>query len=56
MARMGRPTSDPKLTVIKARATDEDIERLDYCCKVTGKNKSEIIRNGIEKIYNELKK
>lgn len=55
MARMGRPTSDPKQHIIKARATEDDIKRLEYCCKATGKNMSEIVRAGIEIVYNELK-
>lgn len=53
---MGRPTSNPKTTVIRARVSEDDTKRLEYCCKVTGKNQSEIIRTGIEKVYNELKK
>lgn len=56
MTRMGRPTSDPKTTVIRARVSDEDVKKLDYCCKIAEKNRSEIIRCGIEKVYNELKK
>ena len=54
--RTGRPPSlDPKDTTIRARMTADDVEKLDFCCKQTGKNRSEIIREGIDKVYQELK-
>ena len=27
---------------------------LEYCCKWTGLTKSEVVRRGVEKVYNEL--
>ncbi len=54
--RTGRPTSNPKTLNTRIRMSQEDIDKLDYCCKITGKVKSEIIREGINKVYNELKK
>lgn len=54
--KMGRPTNDPKNLSTRIRLSKTDIERLDYCCKKTGKLKSEIIREGINKVYTELKK
>lgn len=54
--RTGRPTDDPKTLNTRIRMSQQDIDKLNYCCKVTGKTKSEIIREGIDKVYNELKK
>lgn len=52
----GRPTNDPKNLNTRIRLSNTDIKKLDYCCEKTGKRKSEIIREGIDKVYNELKK
>ncbi len=52
----GRPTNDPKNLSTRIRLSENDIERLNYCSEKTGKKKSEIIREGIEKVYNEIKK
>jgi len=55
-SKMGRPTQSPKNDTIKVRMSNEDIEKLDYCCQMTGKTKSQIIREGIDEVYNQLKK
>lgn len=52
----GRPTNDPKTLNTRIRLSQVDTEKLEYCCKRTGKKKSEIIREGIDKVYIELKK
>ena len=54
--KMGRPTSNPKHNNTRIRMTDEQVEMLEYCAKVTGKTKTEIIALGIENVYQELKK
>lgn len=54
-SKMGRPTDDPKTLSTRIRLSEKDIARLDFCCKKTGKPKSEIIRMGISKVYEELK-
>lgn len=54
--RTGRPTSEPKKHETRIRMSDKDIEKLDFCCKKTGMTKADVIRMGIEKVYNELKK
>ena len=53
--KMGRPTESPKDTMIRVRADSELIEKLDECVKKLNSNRSEVIRNGIEKVYNDLK-
>lgn len=54
--RTGRPTNNPKTLNTRIRMSKEDIDKLEYCCKKTGKLKSEIIREGIDKVYKELEK
>lgn len=56
MSPKGRPTDDPKTLNTRIRLSEQDIERLEYCCKETGKTKSEIIRQGIKEVYEGLKK
>lgn len=54
--RTGRPTDNPKRHDTRIRMSDKDVEMLEYCCKVTGKTRADIIREGIRKVYQELKK
>lgn len=54
--KMGRPTNNPKNEELKVRISSQDKEKLEYCIKYSKKNKSEVVREGIEKVYNELKK
>lgn len=53
--RTGRPTQNPRTHETRIRMSDEDLEILEYCCKVTGRNKSDIIREGIREVYSKLK-
>lgn len=53
--RKGRPTDDPKILNTRVRLSEDDIAMLEYCSDKTGKSKAEIIRIGIEKVYNEIR-
>jgi len=53
---MGRPTSNPKNEELKVRISNEDKKKLEYCISKTSKNKSEIVREGIDKVYTDLRK
>ena len=53
--RTGRPTNEPKNSQYRLRLSDNDIKMIDYCCEKTGKSKADILRLGVEKVYNELK-
>ena len=53
MKKMGRPTTNPKTTRFEIRASEEEIKKLEECAKALGKNRSEIVIMGIEKIYKE---
>lgn len=54
--RTGRPTDNPKKHETRIRMSDEDVKILEYCCKLTGKSRSDIIREGIREVYAKLKK
>lgn len=54
--KMGRPTNNPKNEELKIRISKEDKEKLEYCINHTNKSKSEIVRDGIDMVYNNLKK
>ncbi|WP_247929417.1 hypothetical protein [Streptococcus intermedius] len=45
-----------KDTVIRARVDKKTVKQLEYIEKQTSKKKSEVIRDGIQKIYDEIKK
>lgn len=51
---MGRPTNNPKSNELKIRISEEDKNKIEYCMKKTNKTKSEIVRDGIDKVYNEI--
>lgn len=55
--RTGRPPSDdPRQKKVETRMTKEELEKLDFCCRATGKSRSEVIRAGIDVIYARLEK
>ena len=56
IVRSGRPTDEPKILSTRIRLSKKDVEMLDFCSDKTGKKKSEIIRLGIKKVYEELVK
>jgi hypothetical protein len=56
IVRSGRPTDEPKILSTRIRLSEKDVEMLDFCSDKTGKKKSEIIRLGIKKVYEELVK
>lgn len=56
-SRTGRPPSEnPKNKGYRIRMADGEIERLDYCCKVLGLTKAEVIRQGIDVMYKKAQK
>jgi len=52
----GRPTDNPKSLRLSVRATKDDLEKLEYCCKELHKTQYEIIIPYINDMYNRLKK
>lgn len=49
--RTGRPTDDPKKLRLGIRLSESQTKKLDYCCKVLGLTKTEVIQQGIEEMY-----
>lgn len=54
-AKMGRPTDDPKDYQYRVRLSETDSEKLEYCARITERSKADIIREGIDKVYQEIK-
>ncbi len=53
----GRPPSkDPKRNDTRIRLTDGEREKLDFCSKQTGMTKADIIRKGIDLVYQKVTK
>ena len=53
--RTGRPPSgNARQEKVETRMTKEELEKLDYCCKITKMSRSEVIRAGINVIYSNL--
>lgn len=53
--RTGRPPLDDSRKHREfIRLNDQEKEKLEYCSRETGKTKADIIREGIDKTYNEL--
>ena len=53
---MGRPTDNPKDTALKVYFDKETVEKLDDCIKELEVSKSEIVRRGVHKVHDDLKK
>lgn len=54
MVRTGRPTDDPKRIRKQFVISESDAEKLNYCSKATGLSEGEIIRQGIDRVYQSL--
>lgn len=53
--KIGRPLSDnPRKMRVETKMTVQELEKLDLCCKMSGKSRSEVIREGIDLIYANL--
>ena len=57
MSPMGRPkSSNPKSTQLSVRLDKETLEKLDVCAKEHQETRAQIIRRGIEHVFEDLKK
>jgi predicted DNA-binding protein len=53
----GRPPSkNPKRNDTRIRLSDEEWEKLSFCAEKTGMTKTDIIRKGINLVYQEVTK
>ncbi|MDF2632996.1 MAG: CopG family transcriptional regulator [Caproiciproducens sp.] len=54
--KLGRPVSEnPKDKIVKIRMDSREVKVLDECCKKRKISRSDVIRQGISKIYADLK-
>lgn len=54
--KMGRPTDSPKGNYTGIRLSDEEVKKLDFCMTKTGMTKTDILRRGIDLVYQEITK
>lgn len=55
--RTGRPPKDDSRDKqYRIRLSDSELEKLETCCEKTGLSKAEVIRQGIDKVYQEISK
>lgn len=54
--KIGRPTENPKNTTVKFRIDEETEKKLETCSKQLEISKSEVLRQGVHKMYDDLKK
>lgn len=54
--KMGRPTDEPKKIVKRARMSEKDVEKLTICCECLKLSESDVIRMGIDVVYQQVKK
>lgn len=47
---------NPKDTTVRARMDAETVEQLDKCCEALETTRSDVIRKGIKKVYNDVSK
>lgn len=54
--KMGRPTDSPKIVVKRARISVEEAEKLKSCAQKLKKSESDILRLGVEEVYQKYVK
>ena len=53
--KMGRPSNNPRLKTLSIRLSDNEIEMLEISAKELNVTRTEIIAQGIKKVYSTLK-
>ena len=54
--KMGRPSNNPRMNKLGIRLSDNEIEMLEISAKELNVTRTEIIAQGIKKVYSSLKK
>ncbi len=52
--KMGRPTKNPKSYRESFRLSESDMQKIKVCMEKKGIRKTDVIRMGIDKVYQEL--
>lgn len=53
--KVGRPTIEKKNNRESFRLSDSDMEKLNFCMTYGKMTKTDVIRIGIDKVYNEIR-
>lgn len=53
--RTGRPTDNPRGERLGFRVSEEERKMIEYCMKHSEMSKSDILRLGIRKVYEDIK-
>lgn len=54
--KMGRPTDNPAKNQLRIRLTDDELAKLEECSSRLGINKSDVVRLGIDRVFEECTK
>lgn len=54
--KMGRPTDNPKDTVLKVYFDKDTANKLEECIEELQVSKSEVVRRGVQLVHGDLKK
>lgn len=54
--KMGRPTDNPKSYRESFRLSESDMEKIKFCMSETGMSKTDVIRMGIDEVYQKTRK
>lgn len=54
--KRGRPTDNPKNVSVKFKADNETVRKLRECSSMIQVSQAEILRRGVNKMYDGLKK
>lgn len=52
--KMGRPTDNPKDISLKVRLDKDTAEKLDECIRILEVSKAEVVRQGVQKVHDDL--
>lgn len=52
--RTGRPTDNPKPNRLQVMLSDSEVEKLEFCHKKINLSNGEIVRQGIDRVYQSL--
>ena len=54
--KMGRPTDNPKNIMVKFRADEDTFQKLKECSDAMQVSQAEVLRQGVHKMHDGLKK
>ena len=52
--KIGRPTNSPKTQLIKFRCDLTTMDKLDFCCRILKKTRSEVMRFSVDNLFVQI--